>query len=334
MVVTAEPQALADPLAVRASTAQVVAQARHVRIVPEAAAALAERWAAEGVQPSPWTSQYHFFDGSHRSANWLLALDAVNYCFWAENPSERWVMEYKGQRLNGYWALAACLTRAVEEGVRLWDAKVLAELSQGDVYRMFRGCVPGVVIPLITDRLTGFREVGQGLLDKYQGQALNLIEHAKGSGALLVALAARDFPMYNDAALYNGQEIYFYKRAQLLVSDLWGAFGGEGLGAFHDMECLTAFADYKVPQILRELGVLVYDTELAAKVDARRLIPAGSVEEVEIRAAMVQAVELVRDELARRGRHITAFQVDWLLWQQSQSLAMPRSYHLTRTIYY
>ena len=320
-----------NPLGVRVSTAFVVARAQHVRIVPEAAQALARRWASEGAQVPGWYSNYHFFDGTHRSANWLLALDAINFCFWSQDPEERWEMDYKGERLDGYWALAASFTRAVSEGVRLWDARTLADLDQGTIYRTFRG---KGLIPLIADRLNNLRQVGRVLLERYQGQFINAISRAEGSAARLVELVVRDFPSFNDVAEYQGQQVRFYKRAQLLASDLWGAFGGKAWGAFSDLEALTAFADYKLPQLLREYGVLEYSPELAARVDSRTMLLAGSPEEVEIRAATVQACELLRDELAELGISFWAFQIDWLLWNQAQRMPMQHPYHLTRTIYY
>lgn len=64
----------------------------------------------------------------------------------------------------------------------------------------------------------------------------------------------------------RGRHIFLYKRAQIFVADVWGAFGGAGLGAFHDLHRLTTFADYRVPVVLRQLGILSYSTELAAKV--------------------------------------------------------------------
>ena len=320
-----------DPLGVRASTAAVMTGARHVRIVPEAAAAVAHRWANQRVTPPAWQSERHFFDGTHRSANWLLALDAVNFSFWSEDPAERWEVEYRGERLDGYRALAAALTRAVEEGTRVWDARTLADLTQGDVYRIFRG---KGLIPLIADRLNSLREVGQVLLSKYRGQFVHAVRLAEGSAPRFVELLARDFSSFDDVVMYREREVRFYKRAQLLVSDLWGAFGGKSWGAFEDMETLTAFADYKLPQALREYGVLEYGPELAGRVDGRAIVPAGSLYEVEIRAATVQAVELLRDALAGEGVAMHPFQVDWLLWQQSQAMLMQHSYHLTRSIYY
>ena len=129
--------------------------------------------------------------------------------------------------------------------------------------------------------------------------------------------------------------MHFLKRAQILVSDLWGAFGGKGLGAFSDMASLTAFADYRIPQILRSLGVIVYTDELAEKIDRELPLPSGSPEEVEIRAATVQGVEAIVKALADIGVPALSFGVDWLLWHESHRPEHNRKpYHLTRTIFY
>ena len=142
-------------------------------------------------------------------------------------------------------------------------------------------------------------------------------------------------PSFNDATQYDGAEVRFYKRAQILVADLHGAFAGAGLGAFSDLSLLTAFADYKVPQVLRELGVLIYSDGLSATVERRALLPQGSPPEVEIRAATVWACELLRRELATAGRLLRATEVDWALWLAGQSLpAGSRPYHRTYTVFY
>ena len=325
------PSQPADPLGVRESTAFVVERARHVRIDEPAVQHLAASWAEQGVQAPEWHARYHFFDGTHRAANWLLALDAVNFSFWSEDPADRWEIDNQGERLDGYWALAASLSRAVAEGDRPWDAAWLAEMEQGDIYRIFRG---KGLIPLIADRLNNLREAGDVLQERYGGQFINVISAARESAPRLAALVARDFSSFADIAAYEGRDVRFFKRAQLLVSDIWGAYKGQGWGAFHDMNALTAFADYKLPQLLREHGVLEYSLELASEVDSRTLIPWGSPEEVEIWAATVQACERLHRALAARGVAIPPFQVDWLLWSQAQGQQMTRPYHLTRTIYY
>jgi hypothetical protein len=145
----------------------------------------------------------------------------------------------------------------------------------------------------------------------------------------------REFSSFADVATWRSAAVPFLKRAQILVADLRAIMGGAGVGAIRGMECLTAFADYKLPQRMRALGVLVYDEDLARMVDSYTLIPAGSEQEVEIRAATVWAVEALRRALAARGAERTAAAIDERIWVESQS-RMPdeRPYHRTRTIYY
>jgi hypothetical protein len=118
------------------------------------------------------------------------------------------------------------------------------------------------------------------------------------------------------------------------VSDLVGAYDGSGLGHFDDLQTLTAFAGYKIPQVLRAESVLVFSSPLATTVDRQQEIPAGHSWEVEIRAATIWAVELLARELANRGRQVLAFELDWLLWTGAQGSQLPNPYHRTRTIYY
>ena len=71
-------------------------------------------------------------------------------------------------------------------------------------------------------------------------------------------------------------QVFFYKRAQIFVADIHGAFTGQGLGKFHDVGLLTMFADYRVPVVLQVAGVLQYSPSLDSKVQkgrACRLFP-------------------------------------------------------------
>lgn len=137
--------------------------------------------------------------------------------------------------------------------------------------------------------------------------------------------------------------MFFYKRAQIFAADVWAAYGRRVCTpedpapfAFHDVERLTMFPDYRVPQILVGRGVLVYAPALAAAVDARQEVASGSAEEVEIRAATVQAVEGLREALAAAGRPgVKSVVLDWLLWQEGERLkdSLP-PHHRTRTVFY
>ena len=116
---------------------------------------------------------------------------------------------------------------------------------------------------------------------------------------------------------------------------LYARFGGAQWGAFESLENLSLFADYKLPQILRELGILQYSPHLAKRVDTCEELPSGSSEEVEIRAATVCAGYQILAALKPRFPHATAVHLDALLWtagQKSNRARLP--YHRTRTISY
>lgn len=102
---------------------------------------------------------------------------------------------------------------------------------------------------------------------------------------------------FRDHSLYKGHQVFLYKRAQIFVADLWGAFKGEGYGHFYDISSVTIFADYIVPAVLRNLGVLRYSSDLSTSVDSKQEICSGSEEEVEIRACCIHAVEKMKELL-------------------------------------
>jgi Potential Queuosine, Q, salvage protein family len=347
-----DPYPLTEPdrLGVLSSTRNVVEQGEYVWINREQVELLATQFIASDSRMATnelqgdahtalnttlpafsWYDRYHFHDGTERTVNWLLVLDALNFCFWAEKDSPRWRIEYQGEPLNGYWAEAAALTRAVEEGIPLWDAEYLSTMSSDALEHIFRG---EEMIPLFEHRLQNVHEVGRVLLERFEGQFARAIEQAQGSAVQLVSLLTKNFSSFYDVASYRACEVRFFKRAQICVADLFGSFDGKSWGAFYDLDKLTAFADYKLPQVLRHFEVLEYDPILAERIDNQELLEQGGEEEVELRAATVWACELLRREMTSRGHPITAAEIDQRLWLLGQNVTGMRPYHRTRTIYY
>lgn len=325
-----------DRLGVLSGTAPVVLEGTLVAIDGEAVEALAERWAG-----SPWPEatadfgQLHFGDGTWRTANWMLLTDALNFCFWALPGEPRWRVEWQGHTYDGYYALATALTRAVAEGRQLWDASYLADLSAEDLADILRPISGSPAIPLFEERLANAREVGRVLLDPFDGRFTNTVEAAGHDAVELALLLARDFTSFADVAEWGDRSVPFLKRAQICVSDLNVAFDGKDWGALANLDRLTAFADYKLPQLLRAEDVLVYAPELAELVDSYTLLPPGSEAEVEIRAATIWSVELLQRALASRGIQQRASAIDYRIWAESQHVGPDVApYHRTRTIFY
>ncbi|MDQ3539869.1 MAG: queuosine salvage family protein [Chloroflexota bacterium] len=348
-----------DSLGILGACATVMRDTREVTIDHGAIDLLADRLVATDVEAPPWDAELHFRgsgpDGDEQTAGWIFVLDALNFCFWGlghdSDPGARWRIEHHGEHVNGYSALAIALTRAAEAGIPLWSPAWLAEVNSETlgtvILRPAQGSPP---IPLLIERVAHLRELAAGLaLARPDGDLIRsprpfstLIEGCQGSAITLVETIVALFPSFNDVAIWTPPNdpdrpltLRFLKRAQILVSDLAGAVEGTSLGAFHDRNELTAFADYKVPQVLRRFGVLGYAPSLVDRLHRRELILAGSRTEIEIRAATIWACELIRQALADRGLILAATAIDWLLWNAGQDLPSDREpYHRTVTIFY
>src|SRR5919108_3986623 len=75
-----------DTVGVLSSTRLVVEHASHAWINKEQlgqiSALLLTKYAPT-IEPV-WYDRFHFHDGTERTVNWVLVLDALNFCFWAE----------------------------------------------------------------------------------------------------------------------------------------------------------------------------------------------------------------------------------------------------------
>lgn len=117
-------------------------------------------------------------------------------------------------------------------------------------------------VPLFDERLSVLHEVGEILLKKYNGTFKTCLEMADKSAVKLLELIVDSFPCFRDEAVYNGNAVSLYKRAQILVADIWNFFSGKGWGEFSDIDQITMFADYRVPQVLVYFGAISYSDEL------------------------------------------------------------------------
>ena len=252
-----------------------------------------------------------------------------------------------------YEHVAVGLRRALDEDRGCLDPSRLVTLDGPGLRALLRW---PRTLPLENERARLLREIGAGLTRHWNGKVANLIHAAAGDAPSLVDLVVQTFPGFRDATVdpRDGRQVFFYKRAQIFVGDVWGRFGGEGLGAFGDsIGELTMFADYRVPVVLRQLGILKYSDAFASVVDeGRTLVPSGSADEIDMRACTVQAVERMKHALeARLAKEIelrpalgsgeaaapavTSVALDWFLWTQGEKRRDDSPpHHRTMTVFY
>jgi hypothetical protein len=292
---------------IRAACAGVAGRARHVRIVEAAIEPYARTLPAESP-PAPDLES----PSLEQRAAFSLTLNAINFgSGWF--PTLR-----KAPGMSGF--------RTVEAGVRAhgpWPADALATITR-EVIAAAVGQDPSH--ELIGHFAVHLHELGERVRDEHGGSFLALARSGDGSAVRLAETLA-SWPTWRDVSPYDGEEVPFFKRAQIAAADLALA----GLAPAGDLGRLTIFADNLVPHVLRIDGVLRFDDDLVARIDAGEPIEHDSPEEVEIRACALHAAEL----LVTAHGSTTATAVDNLLWHRGAEpryKAHPR--HRARTTAY
>lgn len=130
------------------------------------------------------------------------------------------------------------------------------------------------------------------------------------------------------------------KRPQILVADIWAAFNGESYGRFTDIDSITMFADYRVPQMLHSLHCLSYSPPLETAIRAGQSLEVGGGWEVQLRGCSIWNVELIRREIVKvhPEAQVNAILIDFFLYDLAKERekdgveAIP--HHRTRSIWY
>ena len=117
------------------------------------------------------------------------------------------------------------------------------------------------------------------------------------------------------------------------MAEIWAAFFPADASTPHPLfphgiSALTMFADYRVPQILHHLGILVYPPSLQEKLRNDENVPPGSDEEISLRAASIVSVERMRGEILKlRGGdawgpwgEVSSVLIDFYLWDLAKRI--------------
>jgi hypothetical protein len=284
---------------VRAACREIAASARHVRIDTDRLALL------EPGEPPALDAERHYLDGSPEDvADYMLVLDSINF-------GSGWFPTLRKRRgMSGYFTVASSLADFWRASGG-WSLDELRALRADEVAAVLGQDPDHELMSLYAEAL---RDLGRFLGAR---RALDLVAEAGASAERLASMLAEGMPFFDDVG--------FWKRAQIAANDLALA----GVAEFEDLDRLTIFADNLVPHVLRVDGVLVYDPELAARIDAGELLAPGA-EEREIRGCAVHACELLSERLGMPARLI-----DVALWTKGQApryKSVPR--HRCRTVFY
>lgn len=252
--------------------------------------------------------------------NFLLIYESINFSFWGE---PKWTIDTNIGKLDGSIALLYVLLQYVKES----KSTDFSSMSKKEFLKILKG---NIKIPLFEERFKIIKEVSAIVNDKMQGNFYQYIKDITSDIELFETIIA-NFPSFKDERLYNKQTIYFYKLAQLLTSDILHIREQKEkikVNYTHLVGC----ADYKIPQILRQFGILNYDNNLAKIVDNHSEISINSIYEVEIRANMITVINMINKKLNYKYCRIDIN--DFIYMQKNNKNFKMRPYHLTRCTNY
>jgi len=316
---------------VRTTTLKVIKQAKDIRINQERVREIARKWTKSKLIVPSWPFKYHLQTRNQKKMlDYLILLDAINFCFWSKK--KKWQIKYKGKKYDGYFALSLALRKFFEENPEKANLNYFSKIPFKEFKEILQD---GKNLLFLEKRWQIARAVSKTLIERYENSE-NFVKSAKQEISILVSKIYQELPFFDDISNYKGEEIYFLKRAQILAADIWGAFRGREIGHFKDLDYLTCFPDYKIPQILHHFGILEYSSALEKKIKNKIIIPKGSIQEIEIRSGTVWGIEYLKNALEKLGKRFYSFEVDWILWNKNQFFSKREilPYHLTKTIFY
>ena len=299
---------------------------KFVKVVPERVEFLADFFQDFKFETPSWNFPpfYPQSNDFEEMCLYYLLFNSINYCYFDEyynifRDGDRRSSTLAGMRITENWE-------------QLKDPLFLSRVDETYLLgELFKAESP---ISLVKERAEAFREIGSFMLENTDFTFRKLFSKHYNNIYFVSQMIPTYFKTWRDP---------FFKRPQLFVGMVQGRFQ-EDAPFDKGLEDLTVYADYRVPQTLHAMGIIEYSAPLLSRIASRELIPSGSRQELEIRAASLVGADLLMLCLNKyRDENINALEMDYFLWSlmhKSSSISsailiskdMP--HHLTMTTDY
>ncbi len=275
------------------------------------------------VETEHWLafSPYNLLDlPTETIINFLLVYESIDFSFWG-NP--KWTINTENGKEDGSIALLYALLNYVKER----NTTDFSNITKEEFKEILKG---NIEIPLFEERYNIIRNVSNIVNKKMNGNFYTFIKGVTLDTELF-EIIVKYFSNFKDERIYNNREIYFYKLAQLLTSDILHIRERkENIKV--DYSHLVGCSDYKIPQVMRGLGILEYSDKLSNIIDNKKEIEVNLEYEVEIRANMLVAIDLIKKKLDNK---VCAIDINDYIWSQGRNKTIElKPYHLTRNTNY
>lgn len=249
--------------------------------------------------------------------------ESINFCFWGNNDD----LNYKNY--IGSETMFNNLKQNIKNNPLILDIENLNNLSLEDFEKLIGNDV--IKFPLYETRFKLLKDT-INIINNKKGNFFNELFEVKSDIELLNYIT-NHFWHFDDKSIYKNKTIKFNKRATLLVNDLY-QLSDTIKTNISTLDNLMGCADYALPRMLYENGILIYSNELLKIIESKKLIEHDSEFEIEIRANTLYALELIKEELRRNNINLNSIQIDNIIWNMRTKLEHIIPVHRTITIYY
>ncbi|MCW3848856.1 queuosine salvage family protein [Sphingomonas sp. LB-2] len=280
---------------------------------------------AELLNHSP---EEHLLGCGDDTLRYFILLDAINF------GSGYFPYMDKGEGLSGYFTVASRLKSHLESA-GIPSSLELSQISADTCARIFEQPLNNAHASELMKLFSyAWRCLGEWVTTNFDGDYLGFLRGSKTAEEAIGALVT--MKPFQDVALYFGDVIPFYKRAQILLQDMDLAEPSHPLLTFPDLDDMTVFADNVLPYVLRMDKIIQLHPWLESRIENEELIANGSPEEVELRACAVHFSELIAATIRSDLKSISTRRLDFVLWNRGQQLKKLHSgkRHRCRCIFY
>ena len=318
---------------VLSTVSKAVDQLEHLSINKDSIESVAD-WLA--YEEFPFPSSTAARDDADDFIRATMFMNTLNFAFTDFDKSIKYEINEDGKVLSDSEAMYFQVNNAISSGIKLTDGNEMASISLQQLKNIFVG---NIEMPMLKERVEILNEVGQKLVDSYEGDWINFINNGPkklySNGDGLIERLVDEFPRFNDSAQFKGSNVKFYKLAQLTFWVIHAELSGSNYFKIEDMNSMTAFADYIIPVALNLKKITTYTSQLDQKIKSGVLIERDSDEEIEIRIASIFTTALLTESINERrpeDKAIIIPQLDYRLWKNYHATHYP--HHLTYTTMY
>lgn len=253
-------------------------------------------------------------DRDYKMLFYELVADSINYQYWYGRHDVR----PNGACANEMYKILNETFSFVESEYGYEDGYEKGWIVCKEIAKIFISSLSGARFPNLENRVRHINEVAGLIRDGGQDTIKYLSDRIVSND-----ISIEEFLQIVISKLPGYAEDMFLKRAFLLPIML-----NRKLQWFkEDIASVPFPADYQTPKMLEGLGCINYNYILSEKIQNGDLIPAGSLEECEIRAATI----LAGKRLAELSGHMMC-DIDIYLWLKRNEIDKP--FHLTITTNY